>query len=305
MDPVLAEVNRLAAKQHGVLRLDQVEPGQRRRLRYLAEIGVLERLAKGVYRIAGAPETWMQLVTASVWALGPSAVVSHTAAGRLLNLARFHRASIEITIERACRGRALPTIVTRAKIPVHTTTFRLPDDTIELHGLPVTSPERTIVDLACSGHPRGHLEKAIDSAIEQRHTDLDRLTERFTYISQRGRWRARGVEPLLLTSGGHSFLERLFLKVVAQAGLPLPSTQVNHYDRGKFVARVDFLYEAQGVVVEVSGGRGHSTPSERANDARRRNELQQLGRLVLEFTYEQVRSQPAQVLGTLKSALTR
>jgi very-short-patch-repair endonuclease len=57
------------------------------------------------------------------------------------------------------------------------------------------------------------------------------------------------------------------------------------------------------VVVEVSGGRGHSSAADRAKDARRRNELQQLGRVVLEFTYEDVVERPAYVVRTLRTTL--
>ena len=52
-------------------------------------------------------------------------------------------------------------------------------------------------------------------------------------------------------------------------------------------ARVDFLFEPFGVVVEVSGRLGHSSPAERARDAQRRNELQDAGRHVFEYTWEE------------------
>ena len=69
------------------------------------------------------------------------------------------------------------------------------------------------------------------------------------------------------------------------------------------VARVDFLFPDHGVVVEVSGSRGHSSAADRAKDARRRNELQRLGRLVLEFTYEDLMNRRPYVLQTLREAL--
>ncbi|MEJ7720564.1 MAG: hypothetical protein WKF58_09005 [Ilumatobacteraceae bacterium] len=45
-------------------------------------------------------------------------------------------------------------------------------------------------------------------------------------------------------------------------------------------ARVDFSWEDAGIVVEVSGRKGHSSPAERARGAQRRNELQDAGRRV-------------------------
>ena len=67
-------------------------------------------------------------------------------------------------------------------------------------------------------------------------------------------------------------------------------------------AHVDFLFPTQNVVVEVSGGRGHSTASDRAKDARRRNELQQMGRTVLEFTYEDLTARERYVIDTLRTS---
>ncbi len=110
---------------------------------------------------------------------------------------------------------------------------------------------------------------------------------------------------MLLDAGGHTTLERLFLRLVRESGLPIPVPQVVHRHEGRHVARVDFLFADHDLVVEVSGGRGHSSARERAKDARRRNEPQRLGRTVLEFTYEQVTRQPEHVIATLTEFLGR
>ena len=99
-------------------------------------------------------------------------------------------------------------------------------------------------------------------------------------------------------------MEREFLKLVETLGFQRPDTQVEHYRDGVHMARVDFLFPAEGVVVEVSGGRGHSSATDRAKDARRRNELQRAGRLVLEFTYEDLMTRRPYVVETLRNALT-
>jgi hypothetical protein len=111
------------------------------------------------------------------------------------------------------------------------------------------------------------------------------------------------LDRVLVTSGGHSFLEREFLKLVEECGLPRPRTQVEHFRDGVEMARLDFLFAEQGIVVEVSGGRGHSSASDRAKDARRRNELQRLGRLVLEFTYEDLMYRRPYVVESVRTAL--
>ena len=83
-------------------------------------------------------------------------------------------------------------------------------------------------------------------------------------------------------------LEREFLRLMREAGLPRPRPQVVFRDGKRTMARVDFLTPSGTIVVELSGRIGHSSPAERARDAQRRNELQDLGLRVYEFTWEQV-----------------
>jgi very-short-patch-repair endonuclease len=90
-----------------------------------------------------------------------------------------------------------------------------------------------------------------------------------------------------------------------KAGLPRPTTQLIHRMNGRTYARVDFCFENQAIVVEVSGRKGHSSPSERARDAQRRNELQDAGRDVYEFTYEQVFHDGARVQSAMRDRLIR
>jgi very-short-patch-repair endonuclease len=70
------------------------------------------------------------------------------------------------------------------------------------------------------------------------------------------------------------------------------------------IARVDFYWPDHRLVVEVSGQLGHSTPRDRARDARRRNELQELGLDVFEFTFAQVMDEPAVVIRAVRRRLS-
>jgi very-short-patch-repair endonuclease len=241
----------------------------------------------------------MQGLQAGVWALGKMAVVSHSSAGRLYGFDRFEDAELEFTVGRSQRGRHLPPALGAT---VHTAIAHPRGDLRRVHGLPVTSPERTIVDLARDGAQQALLEAAIDSSIRLRLTSLDHIIDRLEKSKGSSRWGVAQLDSLVLTSGGHSVLERAFLRLLRRSGMPMPRPQVVHRINGRHVGRVDFLFEEQAVVVEVSGGRGHSTASERAKDAKRRNGLQQMGRTVLEFTYEDVLTRESYVLDTLKAA---
>ena len=99
-------------------------------------------------------------------------------------------------------------------------------------------------------------------------------------------------------------LERRFLELIGAAGLPRPSTQVVFRSDQRTVARVDFLYRELSIAIEVSGRRGHSSPSERARDAQRRNELQDMGVRVFEYTWEDVMRRAAYVKESMLERLT-
>lgn len=296
---LISRVTSLAERQHGVVRLAQFPPSQHRSVRHLAERGVLERVGTGLYRVCGSSPTWRQAIQIGVWALGNEVVVSHASAARLHGFDRYDGSeAVEFTVTRGQRNRG----VLGLDATVHSSTVRVKGDIRRVDGLPVTSPERTIVDLARAGVATSLLEAAIDSALRLRLTTLDHLIDRIDACKGPARRGVARLDELVLTSGGHSVLERRFLKLLRRAGLPLPKPQVVHRRDGRHVARVDFLFPEQELVVEVSGGRGHSSASDRAKDARRRNELQQMGRTVLEFTYEDVTRREAYVLHTLESA---
>ena len=60
-----------------------------------------------------------------------------------------------------------------------------------------------------------------------------------------------------------------------------------------------------GIVVEVSGQLGHAAPPDRTRDAQRRNELQDIGHLVYEYTWGDVTARPAYVAETMRERLIR
>lgn len=118
------------------------------------------------------------------------------------------------------------------------------------------------------------------------------------------------VGPFSGTSGTRTVIDLARLQVpiiqfelVRRAALPRPRTQVIHRRDGRTFARVDFIWPNDNVVVEVSGSKGHTSSSERARDAQRRNDLQAVGRRVYEYTWEHVMQRGDWVIETLRSRL--
>jgi very-short-patch-repair endonuclease len=293
--PALSSVLALATSQHGVISLDQAHAcGLRRsQLRTAVANGVLVAEAPRVYAVGGAPTTVSRRQMAGLLCLGPEAALSHEAAARLHSFDRSLPEIVELTVPRCRRGVRTPFVV-------HTTKFLSRLDVVTVDGWRCTSATRTVIDLARLRIPTIRLEAAIDSAVRSGASAPLVLARRLEELRGRGRWGAPVLDTLLLDAGGHTVLERRFLRLVRRAGLPRPTTQFVHRQDGRTVARVDFCFEAHGVVVEVSGQRGHSSPGERARDAHRRNELQDLGRRVFEYTFEDVTRRPHWVISDLE-----
>lgn len=265
-------------------------------LRRMRASGWLRRVAPGVFAVAGVPESHRYRLRLGLLRLGERSWVSYEAAATLHGLDRSRADAVEFTVPRGAR-------LERQPYQVHTTKFLPPIDLVTVDGFRTLSATRTILDLAHARRGIRRVEAAIDSSVRLGLSSPEVLAERLASLRGSGRWGCRLVDALLADSGGHSMLERRFLELVRQAGLPRPRTQVVHRRDGRHVARVDFLFDQVGVVVEVSGRLGHSTPAERARDAQRRNELQEIGRKVYEYTWHDVTERPGMVIRTLTRRL--
>ncbi|MEX2628112.1 MAG: type IV toxin-antitoxin system AbiEi family antitoxin domain-containing protein [Ilumatobacteraceae bacterium] len=287
----------LATRQHGVTAARDLERlgVERRRRENWERRGLIERVAPGVWRIAGTPDTWHQRLQVGLLYLGDDAVISHEAAAQLHGFARTPPDRIDLLVPRGARRWRLPFGT------VHTTKYLPRIDRARVDGWPVTSATRTVLDLAMLRPEPVRVEAAIDSAIRSRASAPVVLQRRLAGLRGPGRWGSRLVDELTLDAGGETLLERRFLALMRTNGLPRPTTQRWFAVEGRPVGRADFTYEPLRIVVEVSGGRGHSTPAERAKDAQRRNELQDLGWRVFEYTWDDVTRRPTYVVRTMRA----
>jgi hypothetical protein len=258
--------------------------------------GVWRELAPGVWRHRATPDTWQLRARAGLRWLGKDAALFGRTAAAWWGIDSRPPVLVEFVVPRRRRSVA-------GSFVVHTTTRWDTRELVRRDGLRLTNATRSIIDMASSESSAVAIETAIDEATRQRLVTLGRLVERATDLGGRGRPGTVLLRSLLMDSGGESHLERRFLTLVRRAGLPRPTCQVVHRNDGRNVARVDFLFPGTNIVVEVTGRLGHVSDRDRQRDARRRNELQRAGRVVLEFTTADVLDATDGLVATLRSWL--
>jgi hypothetical protein len=194
-------------------------------------------------------------------------------------------------------------------VKFHTTTELDLIDRAKAAGIPATSGARTLIDLARCEPPE-RLTVALDSGLRDGLFNEDLLHRRIVALRTKGRY---GVPTLLdviagveVTRGGHSWLEREYLRISAAAGLPRPATQRVLTRAGDRLVRVDCHYPGSNVVVELLGYRFHRSPAQLRRDVERANALLLDGYAPFQFTYDQLAGTPADaevVVRTVEDAL--
>jgi hypothetical protein len=127
-------------------------------------------------------------------------------------------------------------------------------DLTVVDAIPVTTPVRTLLDLAAIP-PADGVEEALDDALRRGLVTVRRLQWRLEELGRRP-----GVTTMrrLIETRSHlaetpeSILETRFLRLLRRRGLPEPIAQYRIRDGGRLVAIVDFAYPERMLAVELS-----------------------------------------------------
>ncbi len=293
IDAAIAE---RAARQLGLVTLEDC------RLLGLTDAQRQHRLRTGrwapvghrTFRIRGAPVTWAQRLYAACLEAGQGAVVSHIAAAAWWGFPRISEGAVEISVPRSRSARSTLAVVHRPRAPVdsHATMHR---------GLPVTTPERTLVDIA-GRVTLSLLESCLDDSLRRGLVHPERLNGVVSAMRSRGRPGVRRLQELAAVpvevGRRASWLEREFVRLAQQHGVPLPRLQAPIEVRGR-IYFADGLYDWASIVIELDGHGSHATRRERQHDAERTAHFMELGLRVLRFTYEDVIERPRYVADTI------
>jgi len=262
--------------------------------------GKLTEVLPGVYAIAGVPQTDRQrLMAACLWA-GDGAVASHRAAVSLWDIEGFTSAPVEIST--TVGGSCPPTGVI-----CHRVASLPPGDVTRRHGIPVTTPARTLLDLGAVAGKR-RVERAMHQLLRRGLVSVERLQRTVEEGGGRGR-RGVGVLRGILKACGPAYvppeseLEALVFNLLRRAGLPVPVPQYRVRDQdGNVILRADFALVEDWLLLLIDGYSVHSDREAWYEDRRKRNAVVVLGWGVLVITYDDLCNRPHEVVASLRKA---
>jgi very-short-patch-repair endonuclease len=289
-------IGALADRQRGlVTHVQLIAAGlSRKAIERRVRSGRLRVLHRGVYAVGHAvlPEHAREL--AAVLACGTGALLSHYAAAALWGMRVPLDGPVDVTVVARNPGR-------RTGVVVHRVAALDPTDITRREGIPVTSPARTVLDLAGSLSAR-EVERTFDEGRIQGVIAPRAISAVLARYPRRP-----GAEVLRELTDPHrrrvitrSGSERLFLALIRRARLPLPECNVQ---LGAFSA--DFLWREQGLVVELDSYGFHTTRGAFERDHAKDLAFRRRGLDTVRFTALQVMDEPEATLVQVASALAQ
>jgi len=251
--------------------------------------------------LVGSPTTDLHLCAAALRAQGGRATLSHDTAATFWGLARFRSRPVHLLLPHGTNPAARPGTV------IHQARRLLPHHVVDIEGLRVTSPPRTVFDLSGTLSHRWRVEDTLDDAWASRLVGFDSMMTTIDELSGHGQRNVAELREMVLTRGsdhvaGESALERRFHQIVREAGLPPMSAQVDLTDEEGWWGRVDALYPDARIIVEIDGDRWHTALRHRQRDTERRRQWAEMGYLVLSFSEQEVWHRRDHVVAVLRDA---
>jgi len=242
--------------------------------------GMLHALHGGVYAVGHPAPVELGPETAALLACSDGAVLSHLTAAALWKLRPRAAEEVHATIG-GRQGK-------RAGIRVHRTRRLDPQDIRTYELLPVTSPARTVLDLASLERVR-EVERALEEGIVRRILKVSDVEDVLS--------RASGLHGAPLLAGilerrrgptvTCSEAEERFLALIRDALLPAPEVNVSIHGY-----EVDFLWRPQRLVVEVDGFAYHGNRGAFERDRRKDARLHAAGLSTMRVTWLQMQDEP-------------
>ena len=294
-DGVDARMARLAGEQWGVLSLAELRACglSSDAIALRARNGRLHPVHRQVYAVGHANLPLEGRFLAAVKACGPHALLSHFSAAALWGFVTWDDRYPEVTVPG-------PGTRVHAGLRVHRSSSLAAADVARHDGIPLTSPVRTLLDLAAVLGERP-LRRATRQAQALHRVNVRQLVQALhRYGPRRG---ARKLARIVATGPAptRSELEDAVLDVILRGGLAHPKVNAPLVLAGRRVVP-DFRWPQQRLVIEADGAAWHDNQLAREDDAERQAILEAHGNRVLRVTWDQAVERPGQTLARIRAA---
>jgi hypothetical protein len=292
IDDLLIEHNGCFARRHALNKGVPAKVINRR-----IKSGTLQAVHRGVLTRPGIPDSYRLRVEAARLAVGDEAVAARRTAAALHNLYPSREIEIMTTAQRRTRPSGFSVIRTNF----------LPDEHIvAIHGIPVTTIPRTILDLGAVLRP-GDVRRIAKDAVVRSLTEHVVLKEVLLDSCRPGRPGSAVARELIreletTDTPTESELEDEMFRVIAGADIADPVRQFAIYRDGIPICRADGAYPHLLIALEADGYEWHNAKPEWLRDRRKQNLVIAMGWVVLRFTWEDAR-RPAAFLDALRETL--
>jgi very-short-patch-repair endonuclease len=258
----------------------------------LIEAGLLHPLHRGVYAVGHLALPQFANEQAALLACGARSVFCGRSALYLWGLIN-RPLQVEVAVPANCRRRRQGIRLRRSALN--------PADVRTRHGLRLTFPARALIEFAAEATP----DELGDAVAEARVQNLIRPGELEAAVDRARRTPGAAQMRAFLRDEGEpaitrSRAERRFRKLLKEAELPQP--RANAPVAG---LRVDFLWEAEKVVLEVDGWKFHGHRRAFENDRRRDRLLSDAGYHVIRVTWRHFTQQPLALIAHIARMLDR
>jgi Transcriptional regulator, AbiEi antitoxin len=258
-------------------------------LRRLVRTGRWVRVAPSVYSVANHRDSWVRRLWAAHLHAGPGSLVSHESAGRLHGYQEVPAGLVTLIAGPVYR-RPLDGVRLRVVTdldPAHVT---------EWNGLPVTTPLRTVVDLASTLHI-ATLRLLVEHAVTDRRLSLAQLGAFHADLRRQGKNGVARLGQVLDDLGPgdglpRSELERLLDRVIELSGVPSPVHEYPLPGRGAVSGFVDRCWPEARLIVEGDGRKWHTRRQQALRDATRSLEAQAVGYETTPLLWEHLANDP-------------
>ena len=242
----------------------------------------------GVYGVGHRRRDPIARASAAVLACGDGAVLSHGSAAGLWGFFKRWDEPFEVTVpvDRRPRG-----------IKVHLVKHLAGRDVRTHHGIRVTSPARTVLDIA-PRHKRKQLTRVVNDGRLSGHLGLDALADVIERTPRHPG--ARLLRPFVESRRGptRSEFEDAFQEFVERFGLPQP--QINTKVLGH---EVDAYFPEQRLVVELDGWEFHRDRGAFERDRNKDADLLRASIATVRITWERLTEQDASEAARLQTIL--